>query len=143
MKTKLSLTTLLYLAVLSVSIFALNIEAQTAQEIKEKKNENLIKNCYNALTHSNAGVVESAIFVSIQFKNKFPDADGEELIEALDEIASESKSAKISYKAQLAKMYFNNSEWFKNVEVSSIKDEQKVYENIAETLSSIMFATDM
>ena len=102
----------------------------------------LVDNCFNALTNGNEGVKESAIFVSIQFKNRFPNENDTKFVSALDNLASNSKSARISYKAQLAKLYFQNPQWFKNVEIKSILDEQEVYEQIAKKLNTIMFATD-
>lgn len=129
---------IIYVIMLLVGL-TLNLNAQLENDAKV---ENAIENCYESLTHSNQGVAESAIFVSIQFKNKFPNKNAGKFVDALDEIASESENPRISYKAQLAKMYFNNTEWFKDIVVDSIENEQKVYEKIAETLSNKMFAAD-
>lgn len=129
---------LLFTTILFLGIFALNLKAQSSDE---EMLEMMAENCHNSLTHENLGIVESAIFISIQFKNKFFNKNMNEIIQELDEIASESESSRISYKAHLAKMYFNNYEWFKNVDVSSRENEQKVYEEIAETISNIMLAS--
>lgn len=135
MKTK-----LIYTLLLALSLFLLNIEAQP---LNEKKLESATENCYSSLMHDNLGVVESAIFVSIQFKNKYPKENSNQFIEALDELAKNSENPIISYKAQLARMYFKNNELFSNIEVISIKDEQKVFEKIAEKLNSIILATEI
>jgi len=129
----------IYTAILLVALLNLNIKAQ--QPTKEKINV-LIKNCYNSLTHENQGVAESAIFVILQFKNKFPYENTAQFVEALEEIAIDSENARMSYKAQLAKIYFNNHDWFSNVEIKSIENEQKVFEEIAGIISSKMFAAD-
>ena len=133
MKTK-----ILYGLILLLSILALNLNAQTE---KEDRIKSVLKNCYAALTHENAGVVESAIFISIQFKNKFPNENASKLLDALDEIVNESDSPTLTYKAQLAKIYINNSEMFNDVSVKSIKDESKVYSQISEKLNTILLAT--
>ena len=133
MKAKVSMVVLSILLV-----FGLTINAQTP---KNEKVENLVENCYNALTNNNQGVSEAGIFVSIQFKNRFPNVNDRKFVNALEKLASNSDNARISYKAQLAKIYFQNPEWFKNVKIKSILDEQEVYEQIAKKLNTIMFAT--
>jgi len=104
--------------------------------------DNLRANFLNALNSENKGVVESAIYVSIQFKNKFPNENVSTLVEALERIVKENDNERVRYKAQLAKMYINNSEWFKNLEVNSIKYEKEVYLSIAQTLSGKLFSQD-
>jgi hypothetical protein len=126
---------ILYTVILLVALFSLNLNAKTPVE-------NLKKNCYNSLKHDNEGVAESAIFVSIQFKNRFPNENDSKFIDVLEELSIESKNSRLSYKAQLAKIYFTNMDWFKNIEIKSIEDEQKIFEEIAETISNKMFVAD-
>ena len=120
-----------------VLLFIINLEAQP---LRKTRTEMITENCYNSLTHKNNGVCESAIFVSMQFKNKFPSLDYEKFIDALNEIAKNSNNPVISYKAQLAKLYFKNVELFANVEIQSIKDENLVFEEIAKRINNIMVA---
>ncbi len=137
MKTK-----ILYTIILVLSILSLSTNAQATQK-KLRKTESFKANCLSALQNGNRGVVESAIFVSVQFKNRFPNENISTLIEALEEIANEDESPRVSYKAQLAKTYINNTEWFENIDVSSIEYEKEVYAEIAETFSSKILAKEL
>jgi hypothetical protein len=110
--------------------------------MRAKKIENINANCLNSLYNENKGVVESAIYVSIQFKNKFPNENVSTLVEALERIIKGNDDARIRYKAQLAKMYINNIDWFENLEVNSIEYEKEVYLSIAQTLSGKLFSQD-
>lgn len=128
---------IIYTLVLTLTLTIVNL---VAQPIEEEKTDLMAKNCYVALTHENAGVVESAIFLSMQFKNRFPSLDDNEFIEILGDIAKNSNSPVVSYKAQLARTYFKNIDLFTNIEVTSIKSENLVYEQIANKINSIMLA---
>ena len=64
------------------------------------------------------------------------------LVEALERIIKGNDDARIRYKAQLAKMYINNIDWFENLEVNSIEYEKEVYLSIAQTLSGKLFSQD-
>jgi hypothetical protein len=110
--------------------------------MRAKKIENISANCLNSLYNENKGVVESAIYVSIQFKNKFPNENVSTFVEALERIIKGNDDARIRYKAQLAKMYINNIDWFENLEVNSIEYEKEVYLSIAQTLSGKLFSQD-
>ncbi len=134
MKIKISIAVLIMLILLNITL--------NAQPTKEQKLNNLIENCYNALTNDNAGVQEAGIYISMQFKSRYPNLNDKEFVNALDDIASDSKNARVSYKAQLAKIYFQNPEWFKNIEIKSILDEEKVYEQISNKINTIMFASN-
>jgi len=133
MKTRITIAVLSMLLMFNVVL--------NAQPKKVQKMDNLIENCYNSLTNDNAGVQEAGIYISIQFKNKFPDLNDKKFVKALDNLASDSKSARISYKAQLAKIYYQNPEWFKDVKIKSILEQQEVYEEISNKLNTIMFAS--
>lgn len=128
---------IIYTLVLTLTLTIVNL---VAQPIDKEKTDLMAKNCYVALTHENAGVVESAIFLSMQFKNRFPSLDDNEFIEVLNDIAKNSNSPVVSYKAQLARTYFKNIDLFTNIEVKSIKSENLVYEQIANKINSIMLA---
>jgi hypothetical protein len=130
---------IIYALILALSILALQLNAQSPDT---DKIERLAENCVLALTHENSGVAESAIFLSIQFKNRYPNENSKKFVEVLDDIASESKSPRISYKAQLAKIYLVNKKWFDGVEIGSIESEQKVYEEISSKINQIMFASE-
>lgn len=55
------------------------------------------------------GVVESTIYNVVVFKNRFPQLDYARLAASLQRLIEENQDASISYKAQLAYMYLNNS----------------------------------
>ena len=92
MKTKLSIAVFSMLLLLNLTL--------NAQPTKEEKINNLIENCYNTLKSDNEGVKEAGIYISIQFKNRYPKLIDKKFVRALDDLASDSKNARISYKAQ-------------------------------------------
>ncbi|MBK7104803.1 MAG: hypothetical protein IPH62_05925 [Ignavibacteriae bacterium] len=122
-----------------ILLFSINLNAQPT---KSEKVKTVVANCYKSLTNDNEGVVESAIFVSIQFKNRFPEENDNIFVSALNDLAINSRNAIISYKAQLAKIYFENTELFKDIQIKSIYDDQKVYEQISDKLNSVVLASD-
>lgn len=134
MKTSIKTFIFITLVFLSSTVFA--------QTTKQEKVDIIIENCINSLSHNNQGVIESAIFVSIQFKNKYPKADDNKFIKLLNEIARNSENPRISYKAQLAKLYFENTNLFNKIEVKSVNEEREVYKKISEKLNNIMIASD-
>lgn len=131
---------LIYATILIFLIFSLTLEAQTKQL---KKLELIEQNCYQSLVHENRGVSESAIFISMQFKHKFPNRKDGKFVEALEELMNSSESPVISYKAQLARLYFKSNELFTDIAVNSILDEQKVYGQIADRIKRIMLAGNL
>lgn len=122
-----------------VLLFSLNLNAQST---KEKTAEDLAEIVYGNLKSSSEGVAESSIFVSMQFKSKYPNVKNEIFVNALNDLATNSNKAIISYKAQLAKIYFENTELFKDIQIKSIYDDQKVYEQISDKLNSVVLASD-
>ncbi|MCB9248487.1 MAG: hypothetical protein H6613_08055 [Ignavibacteriales bacterium] len=130
---------IVYTIVLFAALLTLNLNAQTYDG---KRKDAAKENCYRSLISDNQGVVESAIFISLQFKNRFPEENTNKILDALDDLAKSSEIPRISYKAQLARLYFKNTAWFKNVEVKSLYDEQKTFEQIAETLNNSIVASN-
>ena len=124
----------------AIFLFNIGICAQSSEENYFNK---LLDIIYNNLESKTEGVSESAIFVSLQLKSKYPNIDSEKFIDALEQIVENSKNAKVSYKAELAKLYFQNPDWFEKVEIKSILMEEEVYVKIAEKISSKMFAVDI
>ncbi|MFZ1290885.1 MAG: hypothetical protein WAR79_12390 [Melioribacteraceae bacterium] len=129
-------------AIVILTVILLFSQSLNAQPNENEKIKTVVENCFKSLTNDNEGVVESAIFVSIQFKNRFPEESDNIFVSALNDLAINSRNAKISYKAQLAKIYFENTELFKDIQIKSIYDDQKVYEQISEKLNSVVLASD-
>lgn len=121
-----------------VVLFTLNLNAQP----KEKSISDLTEIVYNNLKSKSEGIAESSIFVSIQFKNKYPSVKNEIIVNALNDLAKNTSNAKISYKAQLAKIYFENIEMFNDIQIKSIYEDQKVYEQISDKLNSVVLASE-
>jgi hypothetical protein len=134
MKAKIWYTFILLLALLSLNYSADNLD--------NKKMDLIERNCYHSLMHGNAGVKEAAIFVSIQFKNRFPNWEDEKLLEALEELVRDSDNPVISYKAQLARLYFKNNELFDEIEINSIENEQKVFNEISSRINNLKIAVN-
>lgn len=123
-----------------IFLFSVNLNAQS---LNGRSLSELSKIVTNNLQSNSEGVAESSIFVSIQFKNRYPNADNKIILNALNELATNSNSAKISYKAQLAKIYYENSELFKEIKINSIFDDQRVFEQISEKLNSVVLVSDL
>ena len=130
---------IIYALILFTALLSLNLNAQT---FTGEKLESIIENCHYSLMHENIGVAEAAIFISIQFKKRYPQENDKVFLEALEELAQNSKSPVISYKAQLARIYFMNNDLFKDIEVNSIEEEQKVFGQISDRISNMRLAVN-
>lgn len=128
---------IIYTIILVLSVLSLNYNAKP---IDDEKLEIIEKNCYHSLMHLNEGIKESAIFVSMQFKNRYPEHNDDRFIETLDELVQKSESAVISYKAYLAKLYFTNNELFNDIDLSTIMEEEKAYSEISEKINRIILS---
>lgn len=106
-------------------------------------NDLIIKNCLNSLKSKNGGVVESAILETIISKSKFSVENILEIVNVLEEISVEYESDRISYKAQLAKLYITNLEWFENIDLVKNKDGKEIFAHIAKIVTSRMFVADI
>ena len=90
-----------------------------AQEIKTEKFLNKAKENYmRSLESKTHGVVESSIFVLLEMKEKYPDANYKTLIEKLNELAAEGTTPMIRYKAQLASLYFDFNNMFSDLKIN-------------------------
>ena len=132
MKTKILYTVLLFLFLVSL--------ITKGQELSDERLQKLKSNFYYSLTHENQGVVESAIFITLQFKDRYPNEDYSKFINALDDLVLNSKNSRISYKAQLARIFLKNTDLFKNIKITNMEDEQKTFEEISKKLNSITIA---
>lgn len=130
---------IIYTAIFLITLLTLNLNAQSYDN---KRIEAAYENCYQSLKSENQGVIESAIFVSMQFKYRFPEMNTNKMVRALADLATNSDIPRISYKAQLAILYFKNTAWFDKVEVKSIFDEQKTFEQIVEALNNSIIASN-
>ncbi|MDX1700008.1 MAG: hypothetical protein R3250_05280, partial [Melioribacteraceae bacterium] len=116
----------------------------TANLIVDRRRLEIVSaNCLHSLRTENEGVVESAIFVSIQFKNRFPDSNDEKFVDALNELVKYSPSPVISYKAHLAKLYFESTDLFNDIDVSSILDEERVYSDISDRINRLRLSASL
>src|SRR5690554_3781268 len=70
-------------------------------------------NLINSLEHEVEGVVESSIYNTLFLQKYYPDADINKVIKKLNDVAKDSESPSLRYKAQLASLYlayYNNGE---------------------------------
>ena len=132
MKAKIYYTVILFLFLVSL--------VTKGQEYSHEKLQKMKSNFYYSLTHENQGVVESAIFITLQFKDRYPNEDYSKFINALDDLVLNSNNTRISYKAQLARIFLKNTELFKNIKITNLEDEQKTFEEISKRLNSTTLA---
>ncbi len=70
----------------------------------------------DALKFDNAGVVESAIFLSLKFKLFMPHSDTDALAKEVNRLAKKGATERIRYKAYIASQFFKNPAMLNNVE---------------------------
>lgn len=99
-------------------------------------------NLLSSLEHEVNGVVESSIYNTLFLQKYFPGADMNKVINKLNEVAKDSDSPSIRYKAQLASLYlayYNNGELnFEDYKV----DREKLFQKIAYELESSLLVSN-
>lgn len=86
------------------------------------------------------GFVESALYVLIQCKDRYPDLDYSQLLNTVDRVARESNDPALAYKAYLVRMYFSHSS---DIQVTPFQDEDnhdQLFKQIADQLEEKFLA---
>ncbi len=133
------------LAAKSMVVFLLFVFSATifAQEPKTEQFINKAKNNYFRTLNSNInGVVESSIFITMEMKAKYPDADYDKLVNKLNELAVEGSTPTIRYKAQLASLYFNFHNMFADIKFVDKENPEKYFKQISERLEQLPVASN-
>lgn len=127
-------STKVMIAVLILS-FTANLFAQNPSSRKSVINQ-ITTNSLYGLKSEYGSVVESTLFVILQVKDRYPNADYDKLIDRLNELAIEGKTPSIRYKAQLASLYFNYHDLFADIKFVEKENPDKYFKMIAEKIES-------
>lgn len=128
MKTTISRTMVIVLLfVFSTSIFAQ--EPKTEQFINKAK-ENYLRSMDSDLN----AIVESAIFITMEMKDRFPEYNYNKLIDRFNELATEGTTPVLRYKASLASLYFNFYPMFSDIKVVNKENPDLFFKQISERL---------
>ncbi|MBI1939267.1 MAG: hypothetical protein HYS25_14250 [Ignavibacteriales bacterium] len=121
-------------AVLILSITT-NLFAQKPSSQKSVINQ-ITTNSLYGLKSDYSSVVESTLFVILQVKNRYPNADYDKLIDRLNELAIDGRTPSIRYKAQLASLYYNYHDLFAEIKFVEKENPDKYFKMIAEKIES-------
>jgi hypothetical protein len=111
-------------------------------ERKGMKPELVMKNFESSLQWNDfPDIVESTVYNIVIYKNRFPGLDYSDLAESLQRVAEESKDLAISYKAQLAYIYLNNSSKIDLTIEQTLPSHEYVFKQISEQLEQKLLAS--
>ncbi len=120
--------------------FSATIFAQTP------KNEQLLNkakvNYLRTLNSDYNSIVESSIFITMELKNRFPEADFGKLVDKLNELAVEGNAPTVRYKAQLASLYINFHGMFSDIQFSDKENPEKYFKEISDRLTQFPVAVN-
>ncbi len=109
------------MAIALVFVFSASIFAQGS------KTEQLINKAKQSYLYSMGSdynsVVESAIFYTMEMKDRYPEFNYGKLIDRFNELAIDGKTPVLRYKAQLASLYFNFYPMFADIKIADVDKE--------------------
>ena len=98
---------------------------------QEQKSQEYLEKAIVAYEHSldfkMPSVVESAIYNVIVMKKFYPDEDYSDLVDTINDLVADGKTPTLRYKAQLASLYFEYPQLFKNIEFKNTKEKPEFY----------------
>ncbi len=126
-------TTKVYLLLFSVFVLVTSTNfAQRPDNFTNIVTENLVE----SLNHDVTGIVEASIYNSLFLTKYYPDANMDEVLEGLNEVAVESENPALRYKAQLALLYLANY-GNENLNLENYKKSQsELFKMISEKLQN-------
>ena len=121
-----------------IAVILLTVAINAGDKTHEYKKEYLQRAEQNSLATMNGemnALVESAIYNMILFKSYVPNWQFDEILEKLNELSIDGKTASIRYKAQLASIFITYPQLFVDVKTSgeNASDLFKVIANRIET----------
>jgi len=132
MKASKSVKVLTTVLILSVTT---NLFAQNPSSQKSVINQ-ITTNSLYGLKSDYSSVIESTLFVILQVKDRYPNANYDKLIDKLNELAIDGKTPSIRYKAQLASLYYNYHDLFAEIKFVEKENPDKYFKMIAEKIES-------
>lgn len=128
----------IYVFLFSVLVFSTSSTlAQKPANFGKLVTENIV----NSLHHDVEGVVEATIYNSLFLTKYYPDAQIDEVLDELNDIAVNSKNPVLRYKAQLAVLYITNY-GNEDLQMQDYKEDQsEVFRKISEKLQNSFLAS--
>ncbi len=128
------------MAIVLLFVFTTVIFAQgpTSEQFINKAKKNYLLSMdseYNS-------VIESAIFVSMEMKDRYPEFDYSKLVNRFNELAIEGNSPTLRYKAQLASLYFNFYSMFSDIKIADKENPELFFKKISERLEQLPVAAN-
>ena len=129
------------MSVLLVALFVFGLTTTNAQK-PENFDKLVVKNIVSSLNNDINGVVEATIYNSIFLVKYYPEANVNEVLDELNDLAVNSNVPVIKYKAQLAALYLSNYET-SDLDLAAFKgDQAKLFRHISEMLESNLLASN-
>ena len=126
--------TMISRAMVIVLLFAFSTSV-FAQEPKAEQFINKAKvNYLRSLDSDLNSIVESAIFITMEMKDRYPDYNYSKLIDRFNELAIEGNTPVLRYKAQLASLYFNFYPMFSDIKVVDKENPDLFFKQLTERL---------
>lgn len=107
-------------------------------EILEKAEKNSLETMDSGFD----SLVESAIFNMILFKAYVPNWEFDQILEKLNELSIEGKTASIRYKAQLASLFITYPGLFADIESKGSKNPAELFKVIANRIETNFYAVN-
>jgi predicted TIM-barrel fold metal-dependent hydrolase len=128
-----------------VAVIFLSLAVSAGEKNREYKKEYLQRAEQNSLVTLDGdmnSLVESAIYNMILFKSNVPNWKFDEILDKLNELSIDGKTASIRYKAQLASLYINYPELFVGVNAEGGTNASEVFKEIANKIETKLIAVN-
>ncbi len=120
------------LTIIIITFFTFSIFAQRSMEQVEQGPQNYER----ALKSNITGMVESAIFQSVNFKLHYPGMNTDGITFQLNRLSREGQTETVRYKAFLASYFIQNPQLLSRIKRKLYKDEVQFFKMLTETLNS-------
>jgi hypothetical protein len=120
------------MVIVLVFVFSTSILAQepkTEQFINKAK-----QNYLRSMDSDYNSVIESAIVITMEMRDRYPEFNYSKLIDRFNELAIDGKTPVLRYKAQLASLYFNFYPMFSDIKIGDKDYPELFFKQISERL---------
>ena len=133
--------TILMIALLSLVPAAFSKVDSTGNE---KVDHSKLFRAYDAcLSSDNVGVSESAVFIMIQYKERYPELDYSKILRTLASLERTAGDPTLGYKAHLVSMYLKYGSEMHITLPESREDHETVYRVIAQQLENKFLTSNL
>lgn len=128
--TKGILTAVIIFLALSTTTFA---GGQTTAKIFHDR---VVKNLISSMENELPSVVEGALYVALQVKDRYPNEDYEKLLTKLKELTNNGATISIRYKAQLASLFISYPDLFKEIKNIKVTSDNETPDTFFKEIAS-------